>query len=68
MEMPRSPLRQLRMYMKYCTSTGLSRPYLASMLARMAGEGVLSPMKGVPGSRRIRKKVMVTRANRVSTA
>ena len=56
------------MYMKYWTMTGLSRPYLAFMLAMAVGEMALSPRNGSPGNMRIMKNTSVISTNSVSTA
>ncbi len=67
-EVPRSPRQTFPMYMKYCTITGLSRPYFAFMFSSAVPVTVLSPRKGSPGSIRIIKKVSVISTNSVRTA
>ena len=55
------------MYMRYCTNTGLSRPYLAFMLASAVAEIAFSPRNGSPGSKRIMKNTSVMSTKSVIT-
>ena len=47
---------------------GLSRPYLASMLANTSGGRARSLVKGLPGAKRIMKKETVIKTSRVGIA
>ena len=65
---PKSPCRASVRYVIYCSNSGLSNPYFASSAAIALGLTAFSDKNGPPGTRFIRKKVMVATAQIVTIA